>query len=424
MRPYERFLEYISINTRSDETTGTHPSFDGEFDLARMLKGELEDIGIEADLDDKCYLIARIPASEGYEDYPVLGFISHMDTAPVYSGCNVKPVIYQDYDGGDVIYPCGKIMKAEDYPHLHSLVSETLITSDGTTLLGADDKAGIAEIMSVVEHIVREGIPHCPLAICFTPDEEIGEGTDNFDIEKFGADMAYTVDGGDVCEIEYENFNAADALVEITGLSTHPGTAKDVMINAVNVAHDYHGMLPINERPEHTEGYEGFYHLLDMCGDCSSAKLHYIVRDHDRTGFEERKEFLRKCADKINAAYGAGTVRITITDSYYNMLEMITPHMHLIDSARKAVTAAGMVPVTVPIRGGTDGARLSYMGLPCPNLGTGGFNFHGPFEHITAERMDRAVLVILGIIGEYSKPCKAGQNIASPDNCGNTSCEV
>lgn len=402
MKPYERFLEYVKINTQSDESTGHHPSFDGEFDLAKKLLAELKNMGVDAALDDKCYLMAHIPPTEGYEDRITLGFIAHMDTAPAYSGCNVNPVIHRNYDGGDIIYPDGKIMKSSDFPHLKRLIGETLITSDGTTLLGADDKSGVSEIMTAIERLINGNIPHGPLAFCFTPDEEIGEGADNFDVGKFGADFAYTVDGGDVCEIEYENFNAADVKVRITGLSTHPGTAKNVMINAINVAYDFHSLIPENDRPEHTEGYEGFYHLTDISGDCSSADLRYIVRDHDRGKFEDRKEYLRTCAKKINEKYGKETVHITISDSYYNMLEKITPHMHLIESAKKAVTSAGMTPVTVPVRGGTDGARLSYMGLPCPNLGTGGFNFHGPFEHITVERMDRATQVILGIIEEYS----------------------
>ena len=402
MRAYERFLEYVRINTQSDEISGLHPSFSGEFDLAKKLLSELEKMGVEASLDDKCYLMAHIPASKGYERCVTLGLIAHMDTAPAFSGCNVSPVIHEDYDGGDVTYPCGKIMKSSDFTHLKKLTGETLITSDGTTLLGADDKAGVSEIMTAVERLITEKIPHGPLAVCFTPDEEIGEGADNFDVKKFGADFAYTVDGGDVCEIEYENFNAADVKVIITGLSTHPGTAKNVMINAINVAHDFHAMIPDSERPEHTEGYEGFYHLTDMSGNCSEAMLHYIVRDHDRKKFEDKKEFLKKCAERLNDRYGKDTVGITVNDSYYNMLEKITPHMHLIRNAKKAVSAAGMIPVVVPVRGGTDGARLSYMGLPCPNLGTGGFNFHGPLEHITVERMDRATLVLLGIIEEYS----------------------
>ncbi len=402
VRAYERFLEYVKINTQSDEESKTHPSFSGQFDLARKLKAELEDMGIKAEVDDKCYLMAHIPATPGYEDSPVLGFIAHMDTAPAFSGAGVKPVIRKDYDGGDVSYPCGKIMKVSDFPHLARLKGETLITSDGTTLLGADDKAGVSEIMTAVESVVKEGKPHGPIAIAFTPDEEIGEGADNFDVDAFGAEFAYTVDGGDVCEFEYENFNAADAKISINGVSVHPGTAKNVMINALNVAHELHAMLPEDERPEHTEGYEGFYHLIMLKGDCSEAQLHYIIRDHDRAKFEARKDHMQKCVDRINAKYGKTTVTLILDDSYYNMLEKIREHIHLVETARKAIEGAGLKYTEVPVRGGTDGARLSYMGLPCPNLGTGGFNYHGPFECITVERMDKAVSVILNIIEEYA----------------------
>ena len=403
MKAYERFLKYISINTQSDEESGLHPSFAGEFDLARKLRDELIDMGIEASLDDRCYVMAKIPATAGCEDRPVLGFIAHMDTAPAYSGDGVKAILHKGYDGGDIVYPCGKVMKASDFPHLERLVGQTLITSDGTTLLGADDKAGVSEIMTAIERLIKEGTPHGQIAIAFTPDEEIGEGADNFDVAGFGASYAYTVDGGDVNEIEYENFNAAEAVIDIHGISVHPGTAKDVMINALNVAHELHGMLPDAERPEHTEGYEGFYHLISMKGDCARATMRYIIRDHDRTKFESRKDLMAECTDKINEKYGSEVLTLTITDSYYNMLEMIKPHMHLIETARSAIISAGLVPVEVPVRGGTDGARLSYMGLPCPNLGTGGFNFHGPFECITVERMEAAVLVILNIIDEYSR---------------------
>ena len=289
-------------------------------------------------------------------------------------------------------------MKVEDFPHLKNLQGETLITSDGNTLLGADDKAGVAEIMTAVDTIVKEDLPHGEIAIAFTPDEEIGEGTDGFDLEKFGAEYAYTVDGGDVNIIEYENFNAASADILIKGVSIHPGSAKNMMVNALNVAHDLHAMLPKLLRPEHTEGYEGFYHLTDMEGSCSRAELHYIIRDHDRQRFEDKKEYLKTVTDTINAKYGADTAELSITDSYYNMLEKIKPHMHIIETAKKAVSSVGLTPVESPIRGGTDGARLSYLGLPCPNLGTGGFNYHGPYECITAERMELATRVILKII--------------------------
>ena len=398
MRAYERFLEYVAINTQSSETSGTHPSFDGEFDLARKLKRELEELGLCADLDDKCYVYAHLPATKGYEDKPTLGLIAHMDTAPAFSGGDIKPVIHENYDGGDVTYPSGRVMKVCDFPNLLKMKGETLITSDGTTLLGADDKAGVAEIMTAIEMILKDDRPHGPVAIAFTPDEEIGEGADNFDLKKFGADFAYTVDGGDVNEIEYENFNAADAKIEIHGVSVHPGTAKNVMINAINVAHELHALLPENARPEHTEGYEGFFHLMHIEGSCDSAKMQYIIRDHDRQKFEDMKKLLERCAERINEKYKKDTVILTITDSYYNMLEKIRPNMFLIEAAKDAVKAEGMTPVEVPIRGGTDGARLSYMGLPCPNLGTGGANYHGPLECITAERMDRAAGVIIRII--------------------------
>ncbi len=398
MKPYERFLNYITINTRSDEHTGTHPSFEGEFVLAKKLRAELEELGLTAELDDKCYVMAHLDATKGYEDKPVLGLIAHMDTAPAYSGSDIKPVIHENYDGGDVTYPCGKVMKVSDFPHLARLKGETLITSDGTTLLGADDKAGVSEIMTALEILTGDPRPHGPIAVAFTPDEEIGEGADNFDVKKFSADFAYTVDGGDVGDFEYENFNAADATVEIQGVSSHPGTAKGVMVNALNVAHDFHSMLPKRSRPENTEGYEGFYHLTDASGDCNSARLHYIVRDHDRKKFEEMKKHLENCTEAINEKYGKDTAKLILKDSYYNMIEKIRPHMHLIESAKAAIIAEGLEYKEVPIRGGTDGARLSYMGLPCPNLGTGGFNFHGPFECITVERMDKATRVILNII--------------------------
>ena len=402
LKAYERLLEYVKINTQSDGNSGTHPSFCGQFDLAKRLKAELEEMGLSASLDDKCYLFAKLPATKGYGDRPVIGFIAHMDTSPDYSGKDVHPVIHTDYDGGDVKYPDGKIMKVSAFPHLSRLKGETLITSDGTTLLGADDKSGVSEIMTALETVIREGVAHGGISVAFTPDEEIGEGADNFDVEGFGADYAYTVDGSDVNEIEYENFNAADARLEIRGVSVHPGYAKDVMINAINVAHDFHAMLPENMRPERTQGREGFFHLTDISGNCSSASLRYIIRDHDRQKFEDMKALFQKCADRVNEKYGEGVARALVTDSYYNMIEKIRPHMQLVDIAKKAIEDVGLVPEEVPIRGGTDGARLSYMGLPCPNLGTGGFNFHGPFECITAERMDRATQVILGIIRRFA----------------------
>lgn len=400
MRAYERFLDYIKVHTTSDETSGKHPSFDGEFDLARMLADELQRIGMQnVKLDEHCYVYAMLPATLGCESIAPLGFIAHMDTSDEASGLNVKPVLHENYDGGDIVLPgSGAVLSPSAFPFMSTMKGETVITSDGTTLLGADDKAGVAEIMTAMETIVVEKLPHGELWVAFTPDEEIGEGTDCFDLKGFGAKYAYTVDGGDVNCLEYENFNAASAEVTVTGFSVHPGSAKDVMINASNVAHEFHSMVPVGERPEHTEGHEGFYHLTGMSGRVSEAKLSYIIRDHDRTRFEERKSFMAGLAAVLNERYGEGTVQVDIKDSYYNMLEKILPHMHLIDNARAAIEAAGMNCEVVPVRGGTDGARLSYEGLPCPNLGTGGYNFHGNFELITVERMDKAVEVILNII--------------------------
>lgn len=400
MRAYERFLNYVKIHTTSSEVTGTHPSFEGEFVLARQLVDELKSIGMQdVRLDEYCYVYAMLPATAGYENVAPLGLIAHMDTSDEASGLNVKPVFHENYDGGDIVLPgSGAVMSTKSFPFLKSMKNETVITSDGTTLLGADDKAGIAEIMTAMEAIVRENRPHGELWVAFTPDEEIGEGTDCFDLEGFGAKYAYTVDGGDVNCLEYENFNAASAEVSITGFSVHPGSAKDTMINAANVALEFHSLLPVDERPEHTEDHEGFYHLTGMSGRVSEAKLSYIIRDHDKFRFEERKQFILKLADTLNERYGEGTVKVEVKDSYYNMLEKILPHMHLIENAKKAIEAAGLSCEVVPVRGGTDGARLSYDGLPCPNLGTGGYNFHGTFELITVERMDKAVEIILNII--------------------------
>lgn len=405
MQAYERFLKYVTVNTQSNEESGAHPSFQGEFDLANRLKAELAELGLsQIELTDKCYLYARLEATKGYEDMIPIGFIAHMDTSPDASGENVKPVLHENYNGEDVYYPAiDKTMKVSDFPELASFKGQTLITSDGTTLLGSDDKAGIAEIISAVEYIINNNIPHGPLYVAFTPDEEIGEGADNFDLAKFPAKYAYTVDGGDVDSIEDENFNAASATIDVKGFSVHPGYAKDKMINACNVAMEFHALLPGNERPEHTSDREGFYHLTDMQGSCESARLSYIIRDHDKELFEARKSAVSRAAEKINSIYGSDTVTATIKDSYYNMYEKIKPHMHLVDNAKKAIASTGYTPVEIPIRGGTDGARLSFEGLPCPNLGTGGFNFHGPFEFNSIERMDAMTQVIVEVIRIYSE---------------------
>ena len=404
MRAYELFLDYVKVHTTSNDESGTHPSFKGEFALASKLADKLNELGLkQVKVDDKCYVYGLLPATLGYENVPALGFISHMDTSNEASGENVTPVIYKDYDGRDLTLKDGKVMSTIVFPFLRELAGETLITSDGTTLLGADDKAGIAEIITAVSELIESNEPHGDIWIGFTPDEEIGEGADFFDLDYFKADFAYTVDGGDVNCIEYENFNAASAVITVSGVSVHPGSAKDAMINSQNVAMEFHSLLPENERPEHTEDREGFYHLTDMKGRVSETVLSYIIRDHDREKFEERKRVVAQAAETINEKYGAELVKVDISDSYYNMLEKIKPHMHLIENARKAIAANGMEPIDVPIRGGTDGARLSFEGLPCPNLGTGGFNFHGCFECITVERMDKSVAVIKDIIRLYAQ---------------------
>lgn len=403
MDTFKRFERYVKINTQSAEDTGNHPSFDGEFDLGKLLEKELKELGLcDVCITDKCYVYGYLPATKGFEDKDPIGFIAHMDTAPDASGKDVNIVLHKDFDGGDVEYPAiDKTMRACDFPFLKLFKGETLITTDGKSLLGSDDKAGVAEIMAAVEYIIENNISHGPVYVAFTPDEEIGEGADYFDLDIFKAKYAYTVDGGDIDCIEYENFNAASADVVINGFSVHPGEAKGKMINASLVAMEYNDLLP-KERPDNTENREGFFHLTDMSGHCERATLSYIVRDHDKAAFEERKKVMLSTAESINAKYGKGTVTITLTDSYYNMLEKILPHMHLIDNAKKAIESVGYEAKEVPIRGGTDGARLSFMGLPCPNLGTGGYNFHGPFELNSIERMNKAAQIIMEIVKLYA----------------------
>lgn len=404
MRAYERFLRYVRIHTTSDESAECCPSTARQFDLANVLVEELQAIGVaDARVDDNCYVYGTIPATAGLEDKPALGLIAHMDTSDSASGENVKPMLHENYDGADVKLPGGTVLSVEKFPFLSTMRGETLITSDGSTLLGADDKAGIAEIMTAAQQLIGSGRAHGKVCIAFTPDEEIGRGADLFDIPGFGADFAYTVDGGDVGSIEYENFNGAAASVEIRGFSVHPGSSKDSMINACNVAMEFHMALPRMDRPEHTDGYEGFYHLTDMSGDVSTARLEYILRDHDWDKLSYKKQTMEHVAACLNEKYGEGTVCLSIRDQYRNMIEKIKPHMHLVETARQAIVKAGLEPETVPVRGGTDGATLSWMGLPCPNLGTGGFNFHGCAECITAERMDKAVEVLGNIIELYAK---------------------
>lgn len=403
MRAYERFLQYVKVYTTSDEESSTHPTTARQLDLGRMLVAQLKELGLkDARLDEYGYVYATLPATPGCEQAAGLGFIAHMDTAPGTSGENVNPQIHENYDGGDVLLPAtGAVLKPADFPFLTEMKGQTLITTDGSTLLGADDKAGVAEIMTMVERLIREGRPHGKICIGFTPDEEVGQGADLFDVDGFGAAYAYTVDGDDVGEISYENFNAAAAAIKIHGLSVHPGSAKNTMRNALSLAMEYHAALPAFECPEHTEGREGFFHLCDLQGDVSETVFHYIIRDHDADRFAVRKAQMQQVADRLNEKYGAGTVELELTDSYRNMLEKIRPHFHLVENARAAIRAVGLTPVESPIRGGTDGATLSYKGLPCPNLGTGGFNFHGPMECITVEKMDQAVEVLLNLADLY-----------------------
>ena len=397
----DRFLEYVSVETTSNEASTNYPSTPGQLELGRRLVKELLEIGLsDAAQDEYGYVTATIPANR--KGGPVLGLVAHLDTSNAVSGANIHPRLVK-YQGGDIALNESITMKAEDFPYLENFIGKTLIVTDGTTLLGADDKAGVAEILTAAEILLAEGRPHGKLCIAFTPDEEIGEGAFLFDIPGFGADFAYTVDGGDVGGIEYENFNAAAATVTIHGFSVHPGSAKDAMINASNVAMEFHTALPIMARPETTEGRQGFYHLCQMYGDVTNAKLGYILRDHDADKLQYKKDNLLHIADYLNGKYGPGTVEVEIKDSYRNMLEKIKPHFHLVENARKAIEKAGLTPEEVPVRGGTDGATLSWKGLPCPNLGTGGFNFHGVCECTTVERMDKATEILLNIVEIYSK---------------------
>ena len=405
MRAYERLLNYVKVYTTSEDEQEIVPSTSRQFDLGNQLAKELKNIGVQdVRIDDKCYVYGVIPATAGLEDKPAIGFIAHMDTAPDFSGENVNPQIIPDYDGTDVkLGESEYTLTLKDFPHLADLKGRTLITTDGTTLLGADDKAGVAEIMTMAEQIIKENIPHGKICIGFTPDEEVGRGADFFDVEGFGADFAYTVDGGAENEIEYENFNAAGAKVKIKGFSVHPGSSKNTMINAALVAMEFNSMLPAGDTPANTEEYEGFFHLCEMSGDVSDASLDYIIRDHDAASYDCRVKMMEHIAKILNEKWGEGTVKLTITEQYRNMKEIINACMELIDCATASCKECGTPALITPIRGGTDGARLSFMGVPCPNLGTGGHAFHGPYEHITVEGMDIAVEVGLKIIELFYK---------------------
>ena len=404
MKAYERLLKYVKIYTTSDEESKTVPSTSRQFDLAKILVKEMKNIGIEdVKVDDKCYVYGYIKATKGYENKPSIGLIAHMDTAPSACGENFNPKIIENYNGEDVILKEGTVLSVEKFPHLKKLKGRTLITTDGNTLLGADDKAGIAEILTACEHIINENIPHGKICIAFTPDEEIGRGAENFNVKEFGADFAYTIDGGEEGEISYENFNAASAKVEIHGVSVHPGSAKNTMINALYVAMEFNSMLPSCERPEYTENYEGFYYLEQMEGNTDKVSMSYILRDHDSLKFQNKKDIMIKASKIINEKYGENTIVVHIKDQYKNMIEHIKPCMHLIDNAKYAMEKLNITPIIEPIRGGTDGATLSYMGLPCPNLGTGGYAYHGEYEHITVEGMDISTNIIIEILKLYAK---------------------
>ena len=394
-----KFLKYIKFDTKSDPESNSTPSSVKQFELAKELQKELEDLELKVKLTDKCYLYATLPSNSD-KKVPAIGFISHMDTAPDTSGANVNPKIHENYNGENIILneKDKTTLSPNDFPELKKYVGQTLITTDGTTLLGADDKAGIAEIMTAIEYLQKHPeIKHGDIKIAFTPDEEIGRGADNFDVDYFNAEFAYTIDGGEIGELEYENFNAASLSVTVTGRNVHPGTAKNQMINSINVAHEFHAMLPNIKRPEHTDGYEGFYHLMNISGTIDETKMTYIIRDHDRTKFEEMKEHVIHVAELLNKSHHKELIKLEITDSYFNMREKIEPVMHIVETAKKAMENAGIKPKIKPIRGGTDGSRLSYMGLPCPNIFTGGHNFHGKYEYISLQSMEKAVEVIINI---------------------------
>ena len=402
MGAYERLLKYAAVHTASAEDVDATPTTARQFDLAHLLADELRALGMaEVYEDEHAYVYAALPASAGMEGERAIGLIAHIDTVPDFSGENVRPQVIENYNGGEVpLGTSGRVLSPEKFAELPALKGQTLITTDGTTVLGADDKAGVAEIMTACERIIAQGIPHGRIAVCFTPDEEVGHGAALLDFDRLGADFAYTVDGGALEEVNFETFNAAAAHWDVTGFNIHPGDAKNTMINASLVACEINAMLPAGDTPAHTEGYEGFYHLMSMTGTVERAELDYIVRDHSAASFAARETTLRHIEKLINEKYGAGTAKLTLTEQYRNMAECMSDHMDIVERAERAIAAAGLKPVRVPVRGGTDGAQLSLRGLPCPNLGTGGYSFHGPYEHITAEAMDTAVEIILGIVGK------------------------
>ena len=401
----DRFLRYIAIDTQADPNSESQPSAAKELNLSRLLCDELTAMGVQAELDEYGYVIATIPSNCGKE-VPAIGFIAHVDTAPDAAGACTNPQIIENYDGSDIPLKGvdGLALKVSDFPEMLAYKGQTLITTDGTTLLGADDKAGIAEIMDAVQYIVNHPeFKHGEIKIGFTPDEEIGRGVVKFDVAKFGAKYAYTMDGGAIGELEYENFNAAGATVKIQGRNIHPGYAKGKMLNAILIGMELNALIPVEQRPEYTTGYEGFYHIIGFNGTVEEATFSYIIRDHDMGLYEDKKAYMRKCVDFINEKYGEGVATVEIKHQYYNMRKEVEPHYHIVEKAKKAMEMEGIVPNIKPIRGGTDGANLSFMGLPCPNIFAGGHNFHGKMEFVPLESMEKASKVILNIISLYAE---------------------
>lgn len=400
----DKFLRYVAVETTSDENSDTQPSSMKEFDLLRMLQKELQDMGIKADLDEYGYVMATIPANTD-KDIPAIGFIAHVDTSPDASGKDIKPQIIENYGGGDILLNAEKdlYLKVSEFPEMQQYVGKTLITTDGTTLLGADDKGGVAAIMYAAQYLIEHpDVKHGEIKIGFTPDEEIGRGVAKFDVKKFGAKYAYTIDGGEIGELEYENFNAAGAKIRIQGSNIHPGYAKDKMVNSMLIAMELNAMLPVEQRPAYTQGYEGFFHLTDITGTVEETTMGYIIRDHDRAKFEAKKELITEVVAFLNKKYG-NVVTLELKHQYYNMRQEVEPHYFIVEKAIKAIEMAGVKPKVQPIRGGTDGANLSFMGLPCPNIFAGGHNFHGKWEYVPLESMEKASEVILNIIKLFTE---------------------
>ena len=400
----DKFLRYVAVETTSDENSETQPSTMRQFDLLRMLQKELQDMGIKADLDEYGYVMATIPANTD-KDIPAIGFIAHVDTSPDASGKDIKPQIIENYSGGDILLNAEKelYLKVSEFPEIQQYVGKTMITTDGTTLLGADDKGGVAAIMYAAQYMMEHPeFKHGEIKIGFTPDEEIGRGVAKFDVKKFGAKYAYTIDGGEIGELEYENFNAAAAKIHIQGSNIHPGYGKDKMVNSMLIAMELNGMLPVEQRPAYTQGYEGFFHLTEINGTVEETNMSYIIRDHDRAKFEAKKELMTSIVEFLNKKYG-NVVKLELKHQYYNMRQEVEPHFFIVEKAIKAIEMAGIKPKVQPIRGGTDGANLSFMGLPCPNIFAGGHNFHGKWEYVPLESMEKASEVILNIVKLFAE---------------------